>query len=51
MTTHQFYVKEEQRLEINVCQAQAGLTSHYKKEGDYRSEQFKAILYMLAQLS
>lgn len=36
---------------LSVCQAQAGLISHYRKEGDDSSGQFKAVLCMLGQAS
>lgn len=49
VTIEQVCVREGQRLEISVCQAQAGLISHYRKEGDDNSGQFKAVLFMLGQ--
>lgn len=49
MTIEQVCVREGQRLEISVCQAQAGPISHRRKEGDDSSGQFEAVLFMLGQ--
>lgn len=49
MSIEQVCVREGQRLKICACQAQAGLISHYRKEGDDSSGQLRAVLFMLGQ--